>query len=115
MLSSLASVWNAGSVPQGQLDEESDRCSLPRNWRYERRIAGGARPYYGSDDDENDAGCRGWNWSCCLFGSFCSPLRSGGYPTPRVFLGKSSDLLEKKRVEFLMSAKECGRVSNERS
>lgn len=33
---------------------------------------------------------------------------------PPVFLEKSSDLLENKRVEFFVSAKEFGRISNER-
>jgi hypothetical protein len=36
-----------------------------------------------------------------------------GVPHPRVFSGKSSDLLEKKAVEILMSAKECGRISKD--
>src|SRR5712664_4668995 len=35
---------------------------------------------------------------------------SWGYPTPRVFLRKSAESLEKKRVVFLMSAKMCKRV-----
>jgi hypothetical protein len=33
-----------------------------------------------------------------------------GYPYPRVFLRKSSEMLDRKRVEFLKSAKEFGRV-----
>jgi hypothetical protein len=36
--------------------------------------------------------------------------RQGGYPHPRVFLQKSSELLENKRVEFLLGTKEFGRV-----
>jgi len=56
ILSSLASVWNEGSVPQGQLYEESDRCSLPRNEEEVRRIADEARLLRGSNDDEVDAG-----------------------------------------------------------
>jgi hypothetical protein len=43
--------------------------------------------------------------------------RSGWFegwdPHPQVFLEKSSDLFENKRVEFFVSAKECGRISNE--
>jgi len=34
--------------------------------------------------------------------------RSTSLPHTRVFFAKSSELLEKKRVEFLTSAKECG-------
>ena len=33
-----------------------------------------------------------------------------GTPTPRVFLQKSSELFEKKRVELLGNAKECARI-----
>jgi len=33
-----------------------------------------------------------------------------GYPPRRVFLQKSSESLENKRVEFFVSAKECKRV-----
>jgi len=32
------------------------------------------------------------------------------YPHPRVFLQKSSELFEKKRVELLGNAKECARI-----
>jgi hypothetical protein len=41
------------------------------------------------------------------------PLLEGCTPTPGCFLQKSPDLLEKKRVEVFVSAKEFGRVSNE--
>jgi hypothetical protein len=33
-----------------------------------------------------------------------------GTPHPRVFLQKSSELFEKKRVELLGNAKECARI-----
>jgi hypothetical protein len=33
-----------------------------------------------------------------------------GYPHPPVFLAKSAESLEKKRVELLQCAKECARV-----
>jgi hypothetical protein len=33
-----------------------------------------------------------------------------GYPTPGRFLTQSTESLEKKRVQFLMSAKKCKRV-----
>ena len=33
-----------------------------------------------------------------------------GIPHPGWFLTKSAEAIEKKRVEFLMSAKECARV-----
>jgi hypothetical protein len=45
----------------------------------------------------------------CFLAHF-DPERRVGVPPPRVFLRKSSESLEKKRVEFLMSAKEFGRV-----
>jgi hypothetical protein len=35
---------------------------------------------------------------------------SSAPPTPRVFLAKSSELLEKKRVEFCESARKCKNV-----
>jgi len=39
------------------------------------------------------------------------PVNSaGGIPPPRVFFAKSSELHDNKRVEFLTSAKEFGRV-----
>jgi len=33
-----------------------------------------------------------------------------GYPTLRGFFTQSAESLEKKKVEFLLSAKECGRM-----
>jgi hypothetical protein len=33
-----------------------------------------------------------------------------GIPHPRVFCAKSSESIEKKRVEFFVSAKECARI-----
>ena len=57
ILCSLAAAWNGGSAPQAQLCEESDRCSLPRNGKGERRIAGKASAQSGSVDDEGDNGC----------------------------------------------------------
>ena len=37
-------------------------------------------------------------------------MNCGGYPTLRAFLTQSAESLEKKKVEFLMSARECKRV-----
>jgi hypothetical protein len=36
--------------------------------------------------------------------------KENGYTCTRVFLQKSADLLENKRVEFFVSAKECGMI-----
>ncbi len=37
-------------------------------------------------------------------------IRAAGYPHPGCFLAKSAEAIEKKRVEFLWSAKKCKRV-----
>ena len=37
-------------------------------------------------------------------------VKRGGVPPPRVFLAKSAEAIEKKRVEFSGNAKKCKRV-----
>ena len=55
--------------------------------------------------------------SACLGTLFSSPSNGisswdegGGTVHPRVFLRKNAESIEYKRVEFLVSAKECARV-----
>src|SRR5260370_252488 len=48
------------------------------------------------------------NWQSVV--SFCSSSREGGVPPPPVFLAKSAETLEMKRLEFFQSAKNRKRV-----
>ena len=59
--SSLARVRKGGCSSLNRPFETGDDCSLPRNGKDERPIAGQAKPRSGSVVDEDDTGCHRWN------------------------------------------------------